>query len=135
MSRSLIVWVFRYGDPFTISLMGKTYTVINSPETIKFVLSTAHASFPDAHPVQYSRLFSTERFSAKAQSQIRKIILSAASGDGLQKLVPFISSLAEKTVKSWEHQAVVNSVEESRKVSSTTLSSTFMDFTALLTII
>jgi len=114
--------VFRCGDPFTVSLLGKTYTVISSSETIKFVLTTAHASFPTAYPVQFSRLIGQKKIAGERHPHFRKIILSAASGDGLQKQVPFISSLAEKTVHSWGNQGVVNLVEELEKVSNTMFS-------------
>jgi len=98
-SDTLIIWVFRHGDPFTISLMGRMQTVINSPETIKFVFSTAYASFPGGYSAQLYRLLSEGKFGDERHLHFRKIIFSAASRDGLQKLVPFISSLAEKTVK------------------------------------
>jgi len=124
MSHFLIVWVFRYGDPFTVSFMGKTCTVISSPETIKFVLSTAHASYPGGYPSHFYGIFDEEKltYDECRDSLFRKVLLSWFSGDGLQKLVPFISSLAEKTVKSWENQTVVNTVEEVKKVGGTTFS-------------
>lgn len=96
--------------------MGRKHTVVSSPEAIKFVLSTAHTSFPGGYSKQFVRLLSEGKFADSRHPVFRKIILSAVSGDGLQSLVPFISSLAKKTVKSWENQEVVNMVEELKKV-------------------
>jgi len=121
-----------------MSFLGRTQTIISWPEAIKFVLSTAHESFPRGYPMQFIQLLNHAEFVDERHPHFRKIILSAASGDGLQKLVPFISSLAEKTVKSWKNQAVVNSAKELKKVIGTMFflgrHSMFMDYTALLII-
>lgn len=111
------VWVYRCGDPYNISYMGRKITVVNSPETIKFVLSTAHASFPPAYSKQFTRLLGEGRFAIPSKyPYYRKAVLGAVTGDGLLNLLPFISSLAEKTVQSWETQQFVNTVEETQKV-------------------
>jgi (+)-abscisic acid 8'-hydroxylase len=113
----VVVCVGRYGDPFGFSFMGKKITVVNSPEAIKFVLSTAHTSFPSGYTKQFFQLLGEGKFVMPSHHPYyRKVVLAAVSGDGLLNLLPFINSLAEKTVKSWESQTVVNTVEEMQKV-------------------
>ncbi|KAG0615749.1 hypothetical protein M758_5G063700 [Ceratodon purpureus] len=106
----------RDGDPFYVSLLGQKITVVNSPEAIKFVLSTAHSSFPGGYTKSFKQLLGEGRFAKPGiHPYNRKAVLTALTGDGLLNLLPFINSLAEKTVKSWEKQPVVNTVEEVSK--------------------
>lgn len=117
MSCLWLPWVYRDGDPFYVSLLGQKITVVNSPEAIKFVLSTAHSSFPGGYTKSFKQLLGEGRFAKPGiHPYNRKAVLTALTGDGLLNLLPFINSLAEKTVKSWEKQPVVNTVEEVSKV-------------------
>ena len=114
-----VAWVYRYGDPFNISVMGDKITVVTSPEAIKFVLSTAHTSFPAGYTKRFVQLLGQGKFLKPTHHPYyRKVVLAAVTGDGLLNLLPVINSLAEKTVKSWETLPVVNTVEEVQKVAS-----------------
>jgi len=96
--------------------MGKKITVLSSPEAVKFVLLTAHASFQPGYQKQFSQLLGEGKFGDSRHAYFKRAVLSINSGEGLQNLVPFVSSLAEKTIKSWENQEAVNTVEELGKV-------------------
>ena len=122
MHLTLILRLFhRCGDPFYLSLLGKRITVVNSPEAIKFVLSTAHDSFPAGYTKQFVQLLTNGKFSYPVyHAHNRRALLSAVTGDGLQSLLPFINTLAANTVNKWEGMEVVNTVEEVAKVCSVT---------------
>ncbi|KAG0605615.1 hypothetical protein M758_9G073500 [Ceratodon purpureus] len=107
----------RRGDYFTITtLTGAKMTVVNSPEAIKFILLNAHKSFSDGYTKRFHRLIGDGKFqNPDRHSVYRKVVLDIVTGEGLQRLFPLINSLAQKTVKSWENQLAVNTVDEGHK--------------------
>lgn len=97
--------------------MGEKHTVVNSPEAIKFVLATGGSAFRPAYAKQFKELGGEGKLMELPEHlRFRKSLLAAVAGDGLTHLLPFISSLAEKTVTSWENRALVITHEEMRKV-------------------
>ena len=101
-------------------MFGRKVIVLNSPEAAKFVLSTAHASFVHDYGMRRTDLAGSGKFWGPGHPYYRKIVLAATTGENLHNILPLISSLAKRTVASWENMAVVNTCDEIRKASSPT---------------
>ena len=107
---------FRYGDMFSTTIMGRTIVCVSNPEAIKFVLSTAHSSFPEGFGTQHFRLTSQGVFRGPGHPHFRRIILQDTTGESLQRTLPFISSTAKKVVDEWENKESVHVCSEMNKV-------------------
>ena len=101
---------------FSTTIMGRTTVCVSNPETIKFVLSTAHSSFPEGFGMQHVRLTSQGVFRGPGHPHFRRIILQDTTGESLQKILPFISSTAKKVVDEWENKESVHVSSEMNKV-------------------
>lgn len=97
-------------------MFGRKVIVLNSPEAAKFVLSTAHASFVHDYGMRRTDLAGSGKFWGPGHPYYRKIVLAATTGENLHNILPLISSLAKRTVDSWEDMGVVNTCDEIRKV-------------------
>lgn len=109
----------RFGDPFRLSLFGRTVVVMNTFESIKIVLSTASETFAPQYPENTNVLMglkSGKILKREYHQPFRKLVLAVGNpcGDKLS----FINSRARETLDSWQRLGTVNTCDEITKVTA-----------------
>lgn len=111
------IWNFQIWRSFHYFANGREVCSCQFAGSLKFVLSSADSAFSPAYSKQFKELGGEGKLMEFPDHlRLRRAILAPVAGDGLLHLLPFISSVAEKTVMSWANRAVVITHKEMRDV-------------------